>query len=186
MTVHYQDGSTSTASLTAPDWYSTPGPIATSYRYGPNGVVDQHPVYIGTTTLAIDPGKQAVGLTLPDQGQPTESTASLHIWALTVQPAAVGRSVLLCDVRSTTNDLIEGGPQAVEATVVNGVAAQRQPCQRLLRVTVAASRDAVPSQLSTTINSAITVGCEVIVQFRHDPTDDISTARRHSSGVTRI
>ncbi|WP_029136391.1 alpha-L-fucosidase [Nakamurella lactea] len=119
VTVHYQDGSTATVGLTAPNWYSAAGPIVCSFRYGPDGAVDHSPVSIGVASLALDPGKDAVALSLPDQGQPAAGTASLHIWALTVQPAAVGRSLLLRDVRSTTNSLVDGGPQSVEATVVN-------------------------------------------------------------------
>jgi alpha-L-fucosidase len=119
LTVHYADGSTSTPSLGAADWYTGSGPLSAPYRYTPGGGTDQHPVSIGAVEVSLDPGKDAVALTLPVTAMPSPGTSSLHVFALTMQPAAEGKSLLLRDARSTKSMLHDSGPQAVEATVVN-------------------------------------------------------------------
>ena len=120
VTVNYSDGSTSQATLTGPNWYSSAGPITTPYRYAPGGVTDQHPVSIGTGEVWIDASRDAVGLTLPVTAMPAPNVASLHVFALTMQPAAQqGKSLIIRDGHSTTSMLHDAGPQSVEATVVN-------------------------------------------------------------------
>jgi alpha-L-fucosidase len=118
-TVHYADGSTSQTGLTGPNWYTGTGAISAPYRYTPGGGTDQNPVSIAAAEIGIDATKDAVGLTLPSTALPAPNVASMHVFALTLQPAAQGRSLLLRDVRSTNNLLADGGPQVVEATVVN-------------------------------------------------------------------
>jgi alpha-L-fucosidase len=118
-TVHYADGSTSTGSLSGPDWYTGTGALVSPFRYAPGGVVDNNPVSLATGQVWIDPAREAVALTLPTTAIPAPNVSSLHVFALTLQPVAVGRSALVLDGRSTANLLTDGGPQAAEATVVN-------------------------------------------------------------------
>jgi alpha-L-fucosidase len=118
-TVHYADGSTSTGSLSGPDWYTGTGALVSPFRYAPGGVVDDNPVSLATGQVWVDPARDAVALTLPTTATPAPNVSSLHVFALTLQPVAVGRSALILDGRSTANLLTDGGPQAAEATVVN-------------------------------------------------------------------
>ncbi|WP_372665510.1 alpha-L-fucosidase [Amycolatopsis kentuckyensis] len=118
-TVHYADGSTSTGSLSGPDWYTGTGALVSPFRYAPGGVVDNNPVSLATGQVWVDPAREAVALTLPTTANPAPNISSLHVFALTLQPVAVGRSALVLDSRSTVNILADGGPQAAEATVVN-------------------------------------------------------------------
>jgi alpha-L-fucosidase len=118
-TVHYADGSTSSGQLAGTDWYTGGGVIAASFRYTPGGGTDQHPVSIGSASLWIDPARDAVAITLPTTAQPAPNVSSLHLFALTLQPAGSGRSIVVRDGHSTTSTVTDGGPQSVEATVVN-------------------------------------------------------------------
>lgn len=118
-TVHYADGSTSTGSLSGPDWYTGTGALVSPFRYAPGGVVDNNPVSLATGQVWVDPAREAVALTLPTTANPAPNVSSLHVFALTLQPVAVGRSALVLDSRSTVNILSDGGPQAAEATIVN-------------------------------------------------------------------
>ncbi|MCZ1003902.1 hypothetical protein O1M63_47705 [Streptomyces mirabilis] len=54
-TVHYADGSTTTAGLGGADWYATGGSLSAPYRYRPDGTKDEHGVGIGTAEVWIDP-----------------------------------------------------------------------------------------------------------------------------------
>ncbi|TXS66257.1 MULTISPECIES: alpha-L-fucosidase [unclassified Streptomyces] len=118
-TVHYADGSTTTAGLGGSDWYATGGPLSAPYRYRPDGGKDEHSVGIGTAEVWIDPAREAVALTLPTTRAAEENQASLHIFALSLQPVAQGRALALRDVHSTFSLLESSGAQSVEATVVN-------------------------------------------------------------------
>ncbi len=64
-TVHYADGTTTTGGLGGSDWYAAGGSLSAPYRYAPDGSRDEHTVGIGTAEVWIDPGREAVGLTLP-------------------------------------------------------------------------------------------------------------------------
>ncbi len=119
VTVHYADGSTSAASIAGPDWYTGSGVLVTPFRYAPGGVVDNNPVSLGQTQIWVDPAREAVGLTLPNTAVPAPNKSSLHVFALTLQPAAAGRSAQVLNSLSTVNLLADGGPQAIEATIVN-------------------------------------------------------------------
>jgi alpha-L-fucosidase len=118
-TVHYADGSTTQGDVGGPDWYTNAGPITTPYRYTPSGSKDQSPVSIGTASLWIDPTRDAVALTLPNTAQPAPNVSSLHVFALTLQPAGSGKSLVVRAGTSTNSTLTDGGPQSVEATVLN-------------------------------------------------------------------
>ena len=88
-TIHYTDGSTSSASLSAPDW-DMGGPsgsvVQTSYRYSPTSS-DQTPVYIYAVQITVDSSKIASSLTLPSIAQPAPNQPSLHVFALTLHHA---------------------------------------------------------------------------------------------------
>ncbi|MFF7072033.1 alpha-L-fucosidase [Streptomyces pseudovenezuelae] len=117
--VHYADGSTSTAGLTGADWYAAGGSLSTPYRYGPDGAKDEHSVGIGTSEVWVDPQREAIAITLPVTAAPEPNQTSLHVFALSLQPVARGRALVLRDVRSTNSLLPSTGAQSVEATVVN-------------------------------------------------------------------
>ncbi|MEW2292844.1 alpha-L-fucosidase [Streptomyces sp. NPDC006743] len=118
-TVHYADGTTTTAGLAGADWYGAGGTLSAPYRYRPDGTRDDHPVGIGTADLWLDPAREAVALTLPVTGPAQEGRTALHVFALTLQPVAQGRALVLRDARSTASLLEASGAQSVEATVVN-------------------------------------------------------------------
>ncbi|MEV6508356.1 alpha-L-fucosidase [Streptomyces sp. NPDC051642] len=118
-TVHYADGSTSTAGLGGADWYAAGGSLSAPYRYQPDGTKDQHSVGIGTSEVWLDPQREAVALTLPVTNPAEAGRTSLHVFALSLQPAAQGRALALRDAHSTNSLLESSGAQSVEATVVN-------------------------------------------------------------------
>ncbi|MFI5878817.1 alpha-L-fucosidase [Streptomyces sp. NPDC051554] len=118
-TVHYADGSTSTAGLGGADWYAAGGSLSAPYRYRPDGTEDQHSVGIGTSEVWFDPQREAVALTLPVTNPAEAGRTSLHVFALSLQPAAQGRALALRDAHSTNSLLESSGAQSVEATVVN-------------------------------------------------------------------
>ena len=118
-TVHYADGSTSTAGLGGADWYAAGGSLSAPYRYRPDGTEDQHSVGIGTSEVWFDPQREAIALTLPVTNPAEAGRTSLHVFALSLQPAAQGRALTLRDAHSTNSLLESSGAQSVEATVVN-------------------------------------------------------------------
>ena len=116
--IHYADGTTTTAALGGADWYSGSGPIQAPFRYTPGGGTDQHPVSISVGRLWLDASRDAVGVTLPTTNPAQPNLSSLHVFALTMQPAATGKALVVRGARSTPK-LLSGSEQAVEATVVN-------------------------------------------------------------------
>ncbi|RZQ60156.1 alpha-L-fucosidase [Amycolatopsis suaedae] len=116
-TVHYADGGTTTATLSGPDWYGGSGAITAPFRYTPGGT-DQHAVSISAAQVWIDAGRDAVAVTLPTTKPAQPNQSSLHVFALSAQPAGAGKTLALRGSRSTTKSL-PGGVQAVEATVTN-------------------------------------------------------------------
>ena len=84
----------------------------------PGGGTDQHAVSISVARLWLDPTRDAAGITLPVTSPPQPNNSSLHVFALTMQPAATGKALAVRGARSTTK-LLSGEAQAVEATVVN-------------------------------------------------------------------
>src|SRR4051794_34544116 len=73
-TVHYADGSTSTGSLSGPDWYTGNGALVSPFRYAPGGVVDNNPVSLATGQVWVDPAREAVALTLPTTARPCRTS----------------------------------------------------------------------------------------------------------------
>ncbi|WP_405406648.1 alpha-L-fucosidase [Streptomyces sp. NBC_01104] len=117
-TVHYADGTTTSPGLAGPDWYAGNGELTAAYRYTPDGTKDPHPVSLAVSEIALDPARDVVALTLPTTQPAEENKASLHVFALSLQPAAEGRALAVRDAHSTTS-LLDHGSQSVEATVVN-------------------------------------------------------------------
>ncbi|MFF2161244.1 alpha-L-fucosidase [Streptomyces sp. NPDC058175] len=118
-TVHYADGSTESAGLGGADWYSSGGPLSAAYRYKPDGTKDANRVGIGTSEIPLDPQREAVAITLPKLNPAEANKTALHVFALSLQPAAQGRALALRDAHSTFSLLESTGAQSVEATVVN-------------------------------------------------------------------
>ncbi|MFC9673551.1 MULTISPECIES: alpha-L-fucosidase [unclassified Streptomyces] len=118
-TVHYADGSTASAGLGGADWYSSGGPLSAAYRYKPDGTKDANRVGIGTSEIPLDPQREAVAITLPKLNPAEANKTALHVFALSLQPAAQGRALALRDAHSTFSLLESTGAQSVEATVVN-------------------------------------------------------------------
>lgn len=118
-TVHYADGSTASAGLGGADWYAAGGPLSATYRYKPDGTKDTSRVGIGTSEIPLDAQREAVAITLPKLNPAEANKTALHVFALSLQPAAQGRALALRDAHSTFSLLESTGAQSVEATVVN-------------------------------------------------------------------
>lgn len=147
-TVHYADGTTSTAGLSGGDWYAVGGPLSAPYRYQPDGGKDAHSVGIGSCEVWIDPHRETVALTLPVTGPAEAGKTALHVFALSLQPVAQGRALALRDARSTTSLLDATGAQSVEATVVNaGTVAILAADAVSVRVDVPGARTVEPARV---------------------------------------
>jgi alpha-L-fucosidase len=147
-TVHYADGSTSTAGLGGADWDAAGGSLSAPYRYAPDGSKDEHGVGIGTSEVWTDPRREAVAITLPVTNPAEAGKASLHVFALTLQPAAQGRALTLRDAHSTNSLLESSGAQSVEATVVNaGTVAILTGDEVSVRVDVPGARTVEPARV---------------------------------------
>ena len=152
-TVHYADGSTSTATVAAPDWYSGgAGAVSAPHRYSPDGI-DQHPVALFAVQLRLDPARTATSITLPTTAAPAPGVASLHVFALSLQPAVAGSAVRILGAAGTTRRAryAPGSwAQLVDATVVN-VGSEWVTSGHPLTVTVAAAgvRTVVPAVIDT-------------------------------------
>ena len=147
-TVHYADGSTTTAGLGGADWYSAGGSLTAPYRYKPDGTKDEHAVGIGTSEVWTDPRREAVAITLPVTNPAEANKTSLHVFALSLQPIAQGRALALRDAHSTNSLLEATGAQSVEATVVNaGTVAVLAADDVSVRVDVAGARTVEPARI---------------------------------------
>src|SRR4051794_29927658 len=147
-TVHYADGTTTTAGLGGADWYAAGGPLSAPYRYKPDGGKDEHSVGIGVSEVWIDPQREAIAVTLPVTNPAEANKASLHVFALTLQPAAEGRALALRAPHSTNSLLEPTGAQSVEATVVNaGTVAVLAADDVCVRVDVPGARTVEPASV---------------------------------------
>ncbi|HKT00484.1 MAG TPA: hypothetical protein VJT31_13200, partial [Rugosimonospora sp.] len=121
-TVRYADGSVSTADISAPDWYSGgAGAVTAPYRYSPGGT-DQHPVVLYAVTLWLDPTRTVTAITLPATALPAPGVPSLHVFALSLQPAVSGLGVRVTHAAGTTRRMryARGNwAQIVDVTVLN-------------------------------------------------------------------
>ncbi|MCC5475662.1 alpha-L-fucosidase [Streptomyces barringtoniae] len=147
-TVHYADGSTTTAGLSGADWYSAGGPLSAPYRYKPDGTKDEHGVGIGTSEVWTDPRREAVAVTLPVTNPAAANKTSLHVFALSLQPVAQGRALALREAHSTNSLMDATGAQSVEATVVNaGTVPILSGDDVSVRVEVAGARTVEPARV---------------------------------------
>lgn len=147
-TVHYADGSTTTAGLGGADWYAAGGSLSAPYRYKPDGTKDEHAVGIGTSEVWTDPKREAIAITLPVTGPAEAGKVSLHVFALSLQPVAQGRALALRDARSTNSLMESTGAQSVEATVVNaGTVAILTGDDVSVRVDVPGARTVEPARI---------------------------------------
>ena len=120
-TVHYADGTSSTAQLSRPTGTRAPARSPRRHRYTPDAT-DQHPVSLYPVLLWLDPARQATSLTLPVTGPVAAGVATLHLFALSLQPAVPGTRGPADRVQSTTKQLTLGPrtrAQVVQATVTN-------------------------------------------------------------------
>ncbi|MFF2850973.1 alpha-L-fucosidase [Streptomyces sp. NPDC058001] len=148
-TVHYADGSTSGAGLGGSDWYSGSGALSAPYRYKPDGTKDEHRVGMGVGEIWLDPQREAVAVTLPTTNPAQENKTSLHVFALSLQPAAVGRALVLRDAHTTNSLLESSGAQSVEATVVNAGSVAVLAADRLtVSVDVPGARTTEPARVT--------------------------------------
>jgi alpha-L-fucosidase len=150
-TVRYADGSTSTATISAPDWYSGgDGAAGASYRYTPTGT-DQHRVGIHPAQVWLDPARVATSITLPTTARPAANVSSMHVFALSMQPAVAGYAARITAAASTTKQMRHGAEKAqvVQATVVN-LGDQWITSRQALTVTVQADgvRTVVPARIT--------------------------------------
>ncbi|GIF00858.1 alpha-L-fucosidase [Paractinoplanes rishiriensis] len=142
VTVHYADGTTSSAEVSAPDWFSgDAGAVTAPYRYGPGGT-DQHAVALYAVQVWMDPARTAQSITLPSTAAPAEGVSSLHVFAFSLQPAVAvaGAAVRLLRAAGTTRQMPLGGgrrAQVVDVTVLN-VGTEWVSEQSPLTVTVSA------------------------------------------------
>ncbi|MEJ3750200.1 hypothetical protein WEI85_43940 [Actinomycetes bacterium KLBMP 9797] len=150
-TVHYADGTTSSADIFAPDWYSGgAGAVTAPYRYSPWGT-DQHPVALYAVQVWMDPARTARSITLPVTAAPAEGVSSMHVFALSMQPAVAGAAVRLLRAAGTTRRMGYGRgrwAQIVDVTVLNvgtSWVTERSP------LTVTVSADGVDTVVPATI-----------------------------------
>ncbi|QIB42290.1 alpha-L-fucosidase [Streptomyces aureoverticillatus] len=149
VTAHYADGSTSKATLGGSDWYAGSGALSATYRIKPDGTKDEHTVSIGTSEVWLDPRREAVALTLPTTNPAEANKPSLHVFALSLQPVAEGRALVLRDAHSTVSLLESSGAQSVEATVVNAGTVPVLAADRLaVRVDVDGARTVAPASVT--------------------------------------
>jgi alpha-L-fucosidase len=97
ITVHYTDGSTSSATIDSPDWRLGPSGVVNIDRYTSTGI--EGLVHIYAIHIAMNRAKRASSLTLPTTVRPSTlasrttiqagpSSLCLHVFALTLQHAA--------------------------------------------------------------------------------------------------
>ena len=140
-TIRYADGTVSTAGISAPEWYyGGAGAVSAPYRYSPGGT-DQHPVALYAVTLRLDPARAVTAVTLPTTAVPAPGVSSLHVFALSLQPAVSGFGLRVTHVAGTTRRARHGRgswAQIVDVTVLN-VGTEWVTARRPLAVTVSAN-----------------------------------------------
>jgi hypothetical protein len=126
VTINYTDGTTTTALLEFDDWghpgqYPDNTTIASMpYRDGPTGAMDATPVSIYFTSVSLNPGKTATGITIPVASAATPgipSTSALHIFAMAFggSPAATATPTTTT-AQATSTPTNTGVPAASTST----------------------------------------------------------------------
>jgi hypothetical protein len=84
--VSYTDGSTSTATVTIPDWYTgaaAGSDIAATVPWHSSSDAGSHPVNLYATSIPIDPNRTVAAVTLPNIGDSVApGQTSAHIFAI--------------------------------------------------------------------------------------------------------
>ncbi len=115
----YTDGTSGSATITAPDWYSGPaGALNSSLRRSPNGGTEAHAGHIYSISAPADAAHTLSTITLPNTALPAANTTSLHVFAVTLSPAVAGPAPTINSVRSTTRRNANGA-QLVDVTITN-------------------------------------------------------------------
>jgi len=89
-TILYTDGSTASFTVTVPDWWggSTPAgdqvAVTAAYQNRQGNTQYQHPAYLYSTAIALDPGKTVAQVILPAVSAGIGTTPVLHVFALSV------------------------------------------------------------------------------------------------------
>ncbi len=88
-TIRYADGTTEKAALRAPDWVQGgAGALRSPIRYGATGKAENTPVNIYALSVPLDARRTVASIVLPVTAIPARDAASLHIFAITLVPAA--------------------------------------------------------------------------------------------------
>ena len=95
-TITYTDGSTSSYTITSPDWFSTTPPsggtlaVSSAYQNRQGNTTYSGAGNIFAETVPLTAGKTVASVTLPAGGALTSGTAALHIFDLAFAPSAEG------------------------------------------------------------------------------------------------
>ena len=149
-TINYTDGTTSSVSLTVPDWYSSSGGVITStYRYSPTGT-DHHMTSIFAVELPINSTRVASSVTLPKISLPANHQACMHIFAMTLLSATQGYALRILDASSAMKEMTgTSSTQVVEATIENTGTLWFTPRhQAIVRVQASKVQTVVPAVVS--------------------------------------
>lgn len=119
VTVHYADGTSTGVALYSPDWYRGPETplLQTTYRFARSGR-QWRAANLYMEQIPFDPAREAVSLTVPSTHAPAAHVASLHLFAVTLQPAVVGEGIAVSGAVTTAKTLPDGA-QVIQATVTN-------------------------------------------------------------------
>ncbi len=118
-TVHYTDGSSTSATFNSPDWLRGPesATLSTAFHDTPTGR-QTSPSSLYAEDVWFDQGLVATSITLPTTQLPVRGAASIHIFALSVQPVVAGNGLAVVAGHSTTNTMSRGA-QMIQAIVEN-------------------------------------------------------------------
>ncbi|WP_372349643.1 hypothetical protein [Streptomyces sp. KL116D] len=161
-TVHYADGSTAGAGLSAPDWRAGSGAAGASFRYRDDGTKDAR-VGIGVSEIALerDPQKAVAPLPCTEAGPRRGEQDGPASFALSCsRPPRAGPSP--CATPGSTFPLLEEtGAQSVEATVINA------------------------GTVAVLASDALTVGVDVPGARTVEPARDVGSPRGAGQGPRR-
>jgi alpha-L-fucosidase len=117
--VRYDSGADTSAVIDSPVWQGAkvPGSLTTPFSNTAGGRENRTTQIFGVQAW-LDSSRTAVALTLPATQPVGPAAASMHVFAISLQPVVAGYAVKVIDARSTTKTGAGKG-QIVEATVVN-------------------------------------------------------------------
>jgi alpha-L-fucosidase len=134
-TVEYTDGTTSSATLTAPGYLGPGGVFEAGYRYRPDGTAEpEATVSLWQLEVPLDARRRPRALVLPGTADAAEdevvageagrgavdpTAARLHVFAVSLQPSVPGGAALTVRGARCVPSLLARARQTIEATVVN-------------------------------------------------------------------